>query len=50
LHDSRAEPFLPGPYDVCLSPSPVLLRIGLLVLLLCGMFALRSGTYRSPIY
>jgi len=50
VHDSRAERFLPGPYDVCLSPSPVLLRIGLLVLLLCGMFALRSGTYRSPIY
>ena len=50
VHDSRSERFLPGPYDVCLSPSPVLLRIGLLVLLLCGMSALRSGTYRSPIY
>ena len=52
VHDSRAERFLPGPdgHVPFSFPRFATHRLARTTLLLCGMFALRSGIYRSPIY
>ena len=46
VHDSRAERFLPG-LAMCLSPFPVLLRIGLLVRLYCCVACLLAERHLS---